>query len=80
VVKPVIVVALVAIGVFTLVRPSLGGMAALRHTGRRHYGVVGAGIGFYDGILGPGTGSLLVFAVVSLLGYDSLAASAQARS
>lgn len=80
--KPVIVVALVAIGVFTLVRPSLGEMTALRHTGRRHHGVagaVGAVIGFYDGILGPGTGSFLVFAMVSLLGYDFLAASAKAK-
>ena len=80
--KPVIVLALVAIGAFTLLRPSLGEVTALRHTGRRHHGVaagVGAVIGFYDGVLGPGTGSFLVFAMVSLLGYDFLAASAKAK-
>jgi len=80
--KPVIVVALVAIGAFTLLRPSLGEVTALRHQGRRHHGVaavVGAVIGFYDGVLGPGTGSFLVFAMVSLLGYDFLAASAKAK-
>ena len=80
--KPVIVVALVAIGLFTVLRPSLGGVTTLRHTGRRHHGVavaVGAVLGFYDGILGPGTGSFLVFAMVSLLGYDFLAASAKAK-
>jgi uncharacterized membrane protein YfcA len=80
--KPVIVVALVAIAVFTLLRPALGQVTALRHTGRRHHGVagaVGAAIGFYDGVLGPGTGSFLVFAMVSLLGYDILAASAKAK-
>ena len=80
--KPVIVVALVGIGLFTLLRPSLGEVTALRHTGRRHHGTaaaVGAVIGFYDGILGPGTGSFLVFAMVSLLGYDFLAASAKAK-
>ncbi|MCF6744484.1 sulfite exporter TauE/SafE family protein [Blastococcus sp. KM273128] len=80
--KPVIVVALVAIAAFTLLRPSLGEVTALRHTGRRHHGVaaaLGAGIGFYDGILGPGTGSFLVFAMVSLLGYDFLHASAKAK-
>ncbi|WP_236833428.1 TSUP family transporter, partial [Blastococcus sp. MG754427] len=80
--KPVIVVALVAIAAFTLLRPSLGEVTALRHTGRRHHGVagaLGAGIGFYDGILGPGTGSFLVFAMVSLLGYDFLNASAKAK-
>lgn len=80
--KPVIVVALVAIAAFTVLRPSLGEVTALRHSGRRHHGVaaaVGAGIGFYDGILGPGTGSFLVFAMVSMLGYDFLNASAKAK-
>ncbi|HYH24199.1 MAG TPA: TSUP family transporter [Blastococcus sp.] len=80
--KPVIVVALVGIGAFTILRPALGATTALRHTGRRHHGVaaaLGASIGFYDGILGPGTGSFLVFAMVSLLGYDFLAASAKAK-
>jgi uncharacterized membrane protein YfcA len=80
--KPVIVVALVAIGAFTVLRPSLGDVTALRHSGRRHHGLaaaVGAVIGFYDGILGPGTGSFLVFAMVSLLGYAFLAASAKAK-
>jgi len=80
--KPVIVVALVAIGAFTLLRPSLGEATALRHVGRRHHGVaagVGVVVGCYDGVLGPGTGSFLVFAMVSLLGYDFLAASAKAK-
>jgi uncharacterized membrane protein YfcA len=80
--KPVIVVALVAIALFTALRPSLGEVTALRHSGRRHHGVaaaVGAVIGFYDGVLGPGTGSFLVFAMVGLLGYDFLAASAKAK-
>ncbi|MGY1827951.1 TSUP family transporter [Blastococcus sp. SYSU DS0541] len=80
--KPVIVVALVAIAAFTLLRPSLGEVTALRHAGRRHHGVaaaLGVAIGFYDGILGPGTGSFLVFAMVSLLGYDFLHASAKAK-
>ena len=36
---------------------ALGDVTALRHSGRRHHGtaaVIGAAIGFYDGILGPG--------------------------
>lgn len=80
--KPVIVVALVGIAAFTLLRPSLGEVTALRHTGRRHHGIaalVGLAIGFYDGILGPGTGTFLVFAMVGLLGYDFLSSSAKAK-
>jgi uncharacterized membrane protein YfcA len=54
----------------------------LRFSGARHRltaAGVGAGIGFYDGIFGPGTGSFLVVALVGLLGYAFLAASAKAK-
>ena len=36
-------------------------------------------IGFYDGFIGPGAGSFLVLAFISLLGYDFLRASAHAK-
>src|SRR4030095_10034106 len=36
-------------------------------------------IGVYDGALGPGTGSFLVFALVGLMGYAFLEASAKAK-
>ena len=80
--RPVIVVALVAVAVYTLSRPDLGEETALRFAGRRHLvaaGGAGLGIGFYDGILGPGTGSFLVFALVGLMGYAFLEASAKAK-
>jgi uncharacterized membrane protein YfcA len=80
--NPVILVVLVGVGAFTLLRPDLGQVAALRFAGRRHYGAavaVGAVIGFYDGALGPGTGSFLVFALVGVLGYGFLEASGKAK-
>jgi len=40
---------------------------------------IGACIGFYDGVFGPGTGSFFVFALVRLLGWDFLHASAAAK-
>ncbi|MFC5998417.1 sulfite exporter TauE/SafE family protein [Quadrisphaera sp. GCM10027208] len=82
VLQPVIVVALLAVAVYTLARPALGEATALRWHGRRHHlaaGAAGAAIGFYDGILGPGTGSFLVFTLVGLLGYAFLEASAKAK-
>lgn len=82
VLRPVILVALVAVAGYTLARPALGEATALRWHGRRHHtaaGVAGLGIGFYDGILGPGTGSFLVFTLVGLLGYAFLEASAKAK-
>lgn len=36
-------------------------------------------IGFYDGLIGPGTGSFLIFAFVVLFGYNFLHASANAK-
>lgn len=36
-------------------------------------------IGFYDGLIGPGTGSFLIFSFVILFGYDFLHASANAK-
>ncbi len=80
--RPLVLVLSVAVAVYTVARPSLGRVEALRWTGRRHYGAavaVGALIGFYDGIFGPGTGSFLVFALVGLVGYSFLQASAKAR-
>ena len=39
----------------------------------------GALIGFYDGIFGPGTGSLLAFVFIRFYGYDFLTANASAK-
>ncbi len=36
-------------------------------------------IGFYDGLLGPGTGTFLVIGLVAVLGYAFLEASAKAK-
>lgn len=79
---PIIMGALVLVGAYTLLKKDLGREALMRFDGREHLavaGLAGAAIGFYDGALGPGTGSFLVFALVGLLGYDFLAASAKAK-
>ena len=80
--RPLVLVLLVAVGAFTVARPRMGLDEKLRFHGRRHHAVAavcGGVIGFYDGIFGPGTGSFLVIALVGLLGYAFLAASATAR-
>lgn len=80
--NPIILVMLVVVGAYTVFKPSLGQVTALRFTGVRHTGtamLVGFLIGVYDGALGPGTGSFLVFALVGLLGYAFLEASAKAK-
>lgn len=80
--NPIILVVLVLVGAYILFKPQIGYVTKLRFAGHRHVvaaTVAGAVIGFYDGALGPGTGSFLVFALVGLLGYNFLEASAKAR-
>ena len=79
---PIVLAALVLVGAYVLLRPSLGEATALRFTGHRHTAAAmatGLLIGFYDGALGPGTGSFFVITLVGLLGYAFLEASAKAR-
>lgn len=80
--EPIVLVALIVVGADVVRKPNLGASTMLRYAGRQHLAAaltVGFTIGFYDGALGPGTGSFLVFALVGLLGYSFLEASAKAR-
>ena len=80
--EPIVLIALVLVGAWVLLRPSLGEVTELRFAGHHHTLAaiaVGLGVGFYDGALGPGTGSFFVIGLVGLLGYNFLEASAKAR-
>ena len=79
---PIVLVALIGVGIYTWRRPELGLVSARKHDGRAHYGrtvAIGLGVGAYDGFLGPGTGSFFVFLLVGVLGYGFLEASAKAK-
>lgn len=80
--RPIIIAVLVAVLAYTLAKPQLGSTTELRWEGNRHYGAaagIGLLIGLYDGLLGPGTGSFLVLALVGVIGYAFLPASALAK-
>lgn len=79
---PFLIAALTLVLAYTLLRKNLG--KAQTHTlpPRRHlvYSILtGLIIGVYDGCIGPGTGSFLVFAFVILFGYSFLHAAANAK-
>ena len=79
---PIILVALVLVGAYVWFKPSVGSLTQLRYSGGTHLSAVlmtGLAVGFYDGSIGPGTGSFFVFALVGLLGYNFLEASAKAK-
>ncbi len=81
--RPLILVLLVAVFVYTLAKKDLGALHAPRLSARAEKGyavLVGMLIGFYDGFFGPGTGSFLIFAFVGLFGFNFLAASASAKT
>ena len=80
--RPVVLVALVAVLAYTLRRPALGEVEALRlsRPGQRAVAVGGGAlIGLYDGFVGPGTGSFLVFLLVGAVGLSFLHASATSK-
>ncbi len=87
VLQPLIMVVLLAVAAFVVARPRFGadvhaGDAAPALSRRRALAVLlvaGLGIGFYDGLLGPGTGTFLVLSLVALEGLSLLTAAATAK-
>lgn len=81
--RPAMVVLLAGMLAFTLLKPDAGRLHAPRHAEPLRRGLsagIALALGFYDGIFGPGTGSLLIFLNVGVLGYDFLRASALAKA
>lgn len=83
VLRPAVMVVLLAVAAFVTLRPSMGALPEprLRTRARVVAAVATAGIGiaFYDGIMGPGTGTFLIIAFTTILGLDFVSASASAK-
>lgn len=82
VLRPLILVLLVLVAVYTFMRKDLGSASNEPEHGRRSAALavaIGGVIGFYDGFFGPGTGSFLIFLFIRLLGMDFLRASVSAK-
>lgn len=80
--RPLVLGLLVAVAIYTFARKDFGTGESRALEGHRPLLVavaIGAGIGFYDGFFGPGTGSFLIFLFVRLLGMDFLRASVTAK-
>ena len=80
--KPILLVVLSLIAVYTFFKKDFGIQQAKGHSSRKQLVlavVISMVIGFYDGFIGPGTGSFLVLAFVAVLGFDFLHASATAK-
>ena len=81
--RPVIMVVLLGVAAFVMLRPAFGRAQAGGQVTRARtvaaIVLVGGGIGFYDGLFGPGTGTFLVLALTAVLHLDLVTASATAK-
>lgn len=79
---PLVLVLVVVIGLVTVFRPALGLVEKRRWVGLRHawaLAAIGVVVGLWDGVFGPGTGTLFVFALVGLAGYAFLDSTGLAK-
>ncbi|RII17246.1 hypothetical protein DSC45_13865 [Streptomyces sp. YIM 130001] len=83
VLKPVIMAVLIGVAAFVILKPAFGTAPSAAPPSRRRIvaaiALAGVGIGFYDGLIGPGTGTFLVLALTAVLHLDLVSASATAK-
>lgn len=82
VLRPLILLLLILVALYTFVRKDLGTVSIETEHGLCSVLLalgIGGVIGFYDGFFGPGTGSFLIFLFIRLLGMDFLRASVSAK-
>ncbi len=80
--RPVVLVLVVTIAFYVFHKKDFGAIQRAMHIGTRERVLsvlIGGGIGFYDGLFGPGTGSFLIFLFVRYFAFDFLQASASAK-
>lgn len=80
--KPIILVLLILIAVYTFLKKDLGKIETkkLETSKQLMWGsLIGLVVGFYDGFLGPGTGSFFVLGFVLILGFEFVVASAYSK-
>jgi uncharacterized protein len=80
--RPVVLVLVVTMAFYIFHKKDFGTIQRAMHFGTRERILsilIGGGIGFYDGLFGPGTGSFLIFLFVRYFAFDFLQASASAK-
>lgn len=79
--KPLVIVLLIAVTLYTLFGKKRGARPAVKLTKKIALAgaLVALALGYYDGFFGPGTGSFLLFAFL-LLGFDFVIAAGNAKA
>jgi uncharacterized protein len=77
--KIIVLMVIIAIAIYTYFKKDFGQDEQLKYDEGslpKAAAIVGAICGFYNGLIGPGTGTILVFTFVSVVGFSFLRASA----
>lgn len=79
--KPLMLFLIIIIAIYTYTKKDFGHREDARAPEQLGWyaAAVGGVLGFYNGLVGPGTGTMLVFGFVSVVGYSFLRASAIAK-
>ncbi|WP_366248789.1 TSUP family transporter [Terribacillus aidingensis] len=79
--KPLMLIMLIAVAIYTIIKKDWGSVSTYKRLTPKRlliFAAVLTFIGFYDGFLGPGTGSFLMFAFL-FIGLDFLRAAGSAK-
>jgi uncharacterized membrane protein YfcA len=82
VLRPLVLFLIVVMAIYIFRKKDFGAIQRPMEIGTRErvFAVlIGGGIGFYDGLFGPGTGSFLIFLFIRYFAFDFLQASASAK-
>ena len=82
VLRPLVLFLIVVMAVYIFMKKDFGAIQRPIEIGTRERilaVLIGGGIGFYDGLFGPGTGSFLIFLFIRYFAFDFLHASASAK-
>ena len=80
--KPIFFIILILVFIYTYTKKDFGLTIERSVSEKKEYIyciIIALLMGFYDGFIGPGTGSFLVLFFISILGFDFLKASAHAK-
>ena len=80
--KPLLFVILILLLIYTYFKKDFGQFQSSNLSVKKQYVyaiIISIVIGFYDGFIGPGTGSLLIMAFIAVLGFDFLKANIYAK-
>jgi uncharacterized protein len=79
--KPIVILLLMVVILFSFLKKDFGSVAIQKNDKYQllYASMIGLVIGFYNGFIGPGTGTFLLFSLVTVIGFNFIQASATAK-